>query len=834
MKLSFTYSSISLAVVSALFSSFPAIAANTDYSNQIVSGAISVIGQGNSISGDNLKVDQAGYQETSTRNEGVYIGDGSSAVFGGDYFEVSFSADDPTHEFAGVQVNGQGNETKAIFASQSTVIDVKGPVSSGKWGFGLLVNGTGNASAEFTGGDVFIRSTTEDYTSQTLTVKAGNSIHFNNTGDITVESYSPFGVTVVDAYGDLTFNNKGDVFLKGEIIPGESTAQTNVVGLQGNHSWSVTDNVGKFKISLSGAGVDSNGTSYSTGTKGIDAMGADTTISINAKEFEIEMDIASDLVNESPEGHTSEEAFGIFIDSGAKLTIGSETTSKIDIQEGLGTAYGLYVGLGANVSVAGDASISVKGKENSYAVMLNGADYYDEDSEIKPASLTFGGEHNQFTGNIVASNQSSINFEDGQSIVDGNVDIDATSNVALEKASIELTKGNNIEIKGQLDSTQGEIVVNEARAGAVHIAKLSQGSSLRAVATASLNDALGSDIETFSQTFNIESGAEGTILLMKEGMVAGQTSALLNSDGTVDKSSVVKMTNSLMQSSLELAASAPLSIVRILTNDVRKRLGDIRSSSGTNGVWARYDGGGLSSNHSLDMDFHTVQFGVDTAPTSNNMRFGIAFSYTKGDTDYQRGSSDMDVFSLAGYGTWIADNGLFVDVIGRMATVKNDMTVDHNLDGSTDSVVLGLSAETGWRFDVTDMFYVEPQIEAAYSYVDGDKFSLGNAEYNVNSVDSFVGRVGFLTGFKCPSNFGDAYLRVSAVHEFLGDSEITGQSFGSTGKYRFDGKDTWIEYGMGANFNLTKNTYLWADIERTSGSEIDEDWRATAGVRYSW
>ena len=58
---------------------------------------------------------------------------------------------------------------------------------------------------------------------------------------------------------------------------------------------------------------------------------------------------------------------------------------------------------------------------------------------------------------------------------------------------------------------------------------------------------------------------------------------------------------------------------------------------------------------------------------------------------------------------------------------------------------------------------------------------------------------------------------------------VTARSTRSTVK-----TDTWVEYGLGANFNVTPNTYLWADIERTSGGTLDEDYRATFGIRYSW
>ena len=142
-------------------------AAVVDYSDQTLDHGIDTIGEGNGISADNLVINGSSYFQTPNRNEGVYIGAGASGEFGGEVFEVRFDADDTTHEFAGVQVNGQTTgDATAVFSANSTVIEVSGPVSSGHWGFGLLVNGGGedSASAKFTGGDVYISTTTENYT----------------------------------------------------------------------------------------------------------------------------------------------------------------------------------------------------------------------------------------------------------------------------------------------------------------------------------------------------------------------------------------------------------------------------------------------------------------------------------------------------------------------------------------------------------------------------------------------------------------------------------------------------------------------------------------------
>lgn len=53
------------------------------------------------------------------------------------------------------------------------------------------------------------------------------------------------------------------------------------------------------------------------------------------------MNIAEGVVDDSPEGHTSEEAFGISVDTGVKFKVGGNTETLISVNDGLGSAYGV-------------------------------------------------------------------------------------------------------------------------------------------------------------------------------------------------------------------------------------------------------------------------------------------------------------------------------------------------------------------------------------------------------------------------------------------------------------------------------------------------------------
>ena len=370
---------------------------------------------------------------------------------------------------------------------------------------------------------------------------------------------------------------------------------------------------------------------------------------------------------------------------------------------------------------------------------------------------------------------------------------------------------------GVLDGS-GSIVVTDAGAT---IEGQSVADSITASATGDVNDALGGNVS------KLESNLGGvTVTGMEEGNVMGAVT--VGADGTVE-TQVNKKTEALA----DKVTLAPQMITRIMMNDLRKRMGDVRAGEGTHGAWARYNGGQMAGD-GIDSDFHMVQVGIDTVPVVGAPRFGVAFSYAQTEADDAYGTTDMDSYSLAFYGTKMYDNGMFVDVIGRMATMDTDM-VNAGMKAKMDNVALSLSGEFGWRFDVTDSFFVEPSVEATYTYTNADTFTMGSGTYELEATDSLVARAGFAAGFKCPANKGDVYVRAAVVHEFMGDTTMNSR-IGNVyaAPVETDGEDTWFEYAIGANFNINKNTYVYADVERTEGATMDEDWRANVGVRFAF
>jgi len=410
----------------------------------------------------------------------------------------------------------------------------------------------------------------------------------------------------------------------------------------------------------------------------------------------------------------------------------------------------------------------------------------------------------------------------GGTITSDNLEYGEVKPNSIKKSTIDLT---NVQA-GEVAASKGTLYLRAYNGDTSGLQKITVSENVDVIVDVDgdSNDASGGDP---TKAVSIGEGEYTATVTMAEGMYQGASS------GTIENgvAKMKKSTSSVMSNVLDIASSQALTINRILMNDVRKRLGDIRSDEGTHGAWMRYDGGSFSGSHGYENDFTTFQLGVDTKPVEGAPRFGMAFAYTNSDADMKRGGAEMDAFSFAAYATKMYDNGLFVDVIGRVASADTEVVIDGNKKGSLDTLALSVSGELGWRANITDRFYLEPQAELTYTYVNSDSLTLNSGHaYDFDAVDSLIGRLGVAAGVKLPDNLGDVYVRASVVSEFLGEATVRG----GNNVHSVDGDDTWFEYGIGANIKLTDKTYIWADVERTEGADIEEEWRGTVGLRYSF
>ena len=271
-------------------------------------------------------------------------------------------------------------------------------------------------------------------------------------------------------------------------------------------------------------------------------------------------------------------------------------------------------------------------------------------------------------------------------------------------------------------------------------------------------------------------------------------------------------------------------------NHLTKRLGDIRASEGTIGAWARVYGGESQwgGANEVEMDHTTIQVGGDYR-INNHWIAGAAFSYTDSRADLANGDADGDSYSLAVYGTYTADGGSFLDLIGRYGYLKNDITAG-NMALDTSSSAFSLSAEMGHTFRfINDAAYVEPQIEFTYGFIGGDDATASNGvRIEQDDFQSFVTRVGVRAGYDFPQKKGSVYGMFSYSYDWMGDADGTASKGDLRQALSQDLGGGWVTYGVGAQIMLGDSAYFYGELERTSGGDIDNPYQFSAGVRMTF
>lgn len=433
-------------------------------------------------------------------------------------------------------------------------------------------------------------------------------------------------------------------------------------------------------------------------------------------------------------------------------------------------------------------------------------------------------------------NGSQLSFNGAQvNIQRGSVNA-AGGTLALNNSDVSLAENSKFTA-ATLTGENASIVFNSMDKETVSVSD-NQVKGLRVLASGALNDRYGS-----AQALSEALANDGVV------SVAGQGGAVLGAQaGTVSNGFTVNSDGTLAE--VENPALNAVSNFNAMTyvqwrnenNSLSQRLGDIRDNLGRAGAWARVYGykSDVSDGVSLELKSNAVQVGAD-ATVGGNWIVGAAFSYTDSEGEFSNGSGEADMYSLAAYASGMFSCGGYVDVVGRIGRISTDVTASTLsqsggvFSSSYDNTALSLSVETGYRHQFSSMFYVEPQAELAYGYVIGDDFTSGTngVRYDQDDFQSLVGRLGVRTGANMADGAASFYLHASVNHDFLGDADATATpAQGMARDVSVDLGGTWVSYGIGAQFTASSRLSFYGMLERSNGSDYQDDYRYSVGARY--
>ncbi|EMF4052786.1 autotransporter adhesin EhaB [Escherichia coli] len=289
--------------------------------------------------------------------------------------------------------------------------------------------------------------------------------------------------------------------------------------------------------------------------------------------------------------------------------------------------------------------------------------------------------------------------------------------------------------------------------------------------------------------------------------------------------------------------SANTNIWNLEQDTVGTRLTNSRHGLADNGgAWVSYFGGNFNGDNgtiNYDQDVNGIMVGVDTKINGNNAKWivGAAAGFAKGDMNDRSGQVDQDSQTAYIYSSAHFANNVFVDGSLSYSHFNNDLSATMSngtyVDGSTNSDAWGFGLKAGYDFKLGDAGYVTPYGSISGLFQSGDDYQLSNdMKVDGQSYDSMRYELGVDAGYTFTYSEDQAltpYFKLAYVYDDSNnDNDVNGDSIdnGTEGSA--------VRVGLGTQFSFTKNFSAYTDANYLGGGDVDQDWSANVGVKYTW
>ncbi|MFC0309944.1 autotransporter outer membrane beta-barrel domain-containing protein [Gallibacterium trehalosifermentans] len=206
------------------------------------------------------------------------------------------------------------------------------------------------------------------------------------------------------------------------------------------------------------------------------------------------------------------------------------------------------------------------------------------------------------------------------------------------------------------------------------------------------------------------------------------------------------------------------------------------------------------------------------------------------------GKGRSELYALGLTHTRYHVNGGYLDLVGQLHWLRG-YSVDNQGEKTNKQRGKGfaLSAEVGKPFELKELnerqsaWFIEPQAQLIYQYIDFDHFADANRIIAPDSVSAVRGRLGVRLAHNRLTKDDKTrtlYAIANIWHNFNTNHSVRIGTEKLSEKYA----NTWGEVGVGLQRALGKQTYLYGDVryEFSFKNHAYEAYRGTIGVKYTW
>lgn len=635
-------------------------------------------------------------------------------------------------------------------------------------------------------------------------------------GDITA---SNFGVNSGDRGAKIFHADGGDIEVKAKNIYIDINTKGNAVFSQEG---------GSAKVVAEGDIFLRTSDAIAVGAAILNQAGTSSKVEISGKNVTIESPNSYGVCIYGEKWPNGDETLKnndntITITADEKLTINAQTA--IRASEGVTNENKTGVDLDAKlIDITGDILAQndgeiVIGGEKLQQAVIYGNVTSKENSDVEINLGTNG----SFTGSSVISDT-----ELYQSTVDLNMGNNSVWNVTGDSA-VTTIDGSGATVS--VDNTDTKITVGENKAKGLTL----NGSSN--VTNSFDANNISEGMQNLADVMEIQAGNKDITVTAAEGDILGEITAQTDKDGNVVADSV-KQSENVKNAGISELANVAFMAWRAENDEMHQRMGELRSSTGEAGIWARMKRGESESGDlNIKNQYSTYQLGYDEKVGDSNWYIGGAISRTEGKSSFSNGSGENQSTGFTVYGTYVGDDGQYVDLSAKYARLDNEFDVfdraGMEVNGDYRNNGYAFSAEYGKRIETGNDFWVEPQVQLTYGHLSSANYTTSNdVKAAQDAMNSVVGRVGFAAGKDISA--GNVYVKASYLYDFDGETAVSMTDGKNSAVYEQDLGGGWFEFGIGTNINLSETSHLYFDVERAVGGDIDTPWQWNAGVRFDF
>ncbi|WP_017528504.1 autotransporter outer membrane beta-barrel domain-containing protein [Pseudomonas fluorescens] len=290
--------------------------------------------------------------------------------------------------------------------------------------------------------------------------------------------------------------------------------------------------------------------------------------------------------------------------------------------------------------------------------------------------------------------------------------------------------------------------------------------------------------------------------------------------------------------------NTPVTIMTAEEGSLRARMGELRYSPKSTGLWIRGFGSkyevSQSSGTGYTQNLQGFSLGADMPLGDSQWKVGVFGGHSNSDVNPVRGSSGtVKSYFLGTYATWMdEESGFYFDAVAKANRFQNEVkaTLSDNTStkGNYSNVGGGLSAEFGRHITFGESSYIEPYGRLSTIVVQGGTYSLKNGlQVEGERTRSRTAEAGATVGHEFQLDDGTLikpYLRMAVVHEFADNNKvlINNQAFNN------DLSGSRTKYGAGVAVKFTQDLQMHADVETSTSDKIKQKAAVNVGLRYAF